>query len=328
MGGDRSPQANVEGALRAVNEISDLEVVLVGKTADNEVIARDIEFDRSRVTFVDAPDEISCNDKPTDAIRNKTESSLFRSFELLRTDDSVNALVTSGSTGATLAGAVLKLGRIRGIKRPAFCPVLPTMTGGIVAVVDSGANAECDAVNLHQFAIMGDLYLKLAYGVTAPKTALLNIGVEEEKGDALRKEVYQILKAEPRVNFVGNMESRDLLSGEYDVVVCDGFSGNVLIKSTEGACLEMLKTLRSTLTKNLKNKMGALLLKKDILGLKDKMDYNNYGGAVLLGAKKTIVKSHGSSKATAIYMSVKKAYEMEKNGLIAAIERSVKTGEE
>ena len=328
MGGDRSPQANVEGALRAVNEISDLEVVLVGKTADNEVIARDIEFDRSRVTFVDAPDEISCNDKPTDAIRNKTESSLFRSFELLRTDDSVNALVTSGSTGATLAGAVLKLGRIRGIKRPAFCPVLPTMTGGIVAVVDSGANAECDAVNLHQFAIMGDLYLKLAYGVTAPKTALLNIGVEEEKGDALRKEVYQILKAEPRVNFVGNMESRDLLSGDYDVVVCDGFSGNVLIKSTEGACLEMLKTLRSTLTKNLKNKMGALLLKKDILGLKDKMDYNNYGGAVLLGAKKTIVKSHGSSKATAIYMSVKKAYEMEKNGLIAAIERSVKTGEE
>ena len=328
LGGDRSPQANVEGALRAVNEISDLEVVLVGKTADNEVIARDIEFDRSRVTFVDAPDEISCNDKPTDAIRNKTESSLFRSFELLRTDDSVNALVTSGSTGATLAGAVLKLGRIRGIKRPAFCPVLPTMTGGIVAVVDSGANAECDAVNLHQFAIMGDLYLKLAYGVTAPKTALLNIGVEEEKGDALRKEVYQILKAEPHVNFVGNMESRDLLSGDYDVVVCDGFSGNVLIKSTEGACLEMLKTLRSTLTKNLKNKMGALLLKKDILGLKDKMDYNNYGGAVLLGAKKTIVKSHGSSKATAIYMSVKKAYEMEKNGLIAAIERSVKTGEE
>lgn len=323
LGGDKSPAANVEGALRAVREIDDLSVVLVGNTKDNLALLSG-DYDRSRVEFIDAPDEISCNDKPTDAIRSKTESSLYKCFEALKGDD-VNALVTAGSTGATLAGAVLKLGRVRGIKRPAFCPILPTMNGSIVAVCDSGANPECDPVYLHQFALMGDLYLKKAFGINDPRVALLNIGTEEEKGDALRKETFQVLKNEKRLNFVGNMESRDLLSGKYDLVVCDGFSGNVLIKSTEGACLEMLKVLKSTFTKNIRTKLGALILKKDIFGLKDRMDYNNYGGAVLLGAKKTIVKSHGSSKATAIYMSIKTAYETEKNGLVSAIAEAAET---
>ena len=323
LGGDLSPAANVEGALRAVREISDLSVVLVGKTEENKALLSG-EYDESRVEFIDAPDEISCNDKPTEAIRTRTESSLYKCFDALKNDD-VNALVTAGSTGATLAGAVLKLGRVRGIKRPAFCPILPTMNGNIVAICDSGANPECDPVYLHQFALMGDLYLKKAYGVKNPKVALLNIGTEEEKGDALHKETYQILKNESAINFLGNMESRDLLSGKYDLVVCDGFSGNVLIKSTEGACLEMLKVLKRTFTKNLRTKIGASILKKDVYAIKDFMDYNNYGGAVLLGAKKTIVKSHGSSKATAIYMSIKKAYDMEKNGLIAAIEKAAQT---
>lgn len=322
LGGDNSPAANVEGALRAVKEFDDLTVVFVGKTEENKALIP-AGTDMSRIEFIDAPDEISCNDKPTEAIRSRTESSLYKCFESLRSD--ADALVTAGSTGATLAGAVLKLGRVRGIKRPAFCPILPTMNGGIVAICDSGANAECDPVYLHQFALMGDLYLKKAYGIENPKVALLNIGTEEEKGDTLRKETYALLKNESAINFVGNMESRDLLSGNYDLVVCDGFAGNVLIKSTEGACLELLKVLKKTFTKNLKTKMGALILKKDIYALKDMMDYNNYGGAVLLGAKKTIVKSHGSSKATAIYMSVKKAYEMERNGLISAISEAAAT---
>ena len=319
LGGDNSPAANVEGAIRAVNEIPDLTVVLVGRSADNAKLLEGKTFDERRVELIDAPDEISCNDKPTDAIRQKTDSSLYRCFELLKNDETVNGLVTCGSTGATLAGAVLKLGRVRGIKRPAFCPVLPTRTGGLVCVCDSGANAECDPVYLHQFALMADLYMKKAYGIEKPRVALLNIGVEEEKGDTLRKETFALLKNESAINFVGNMESRDLLSGSYDVVVADGFSGNVLIKSTEGACIEMLKSLKAAFFKNFRTKLGAAILKKDVYELKNRMDYNNYGGAVLLGAKKTIVKSHGSSNSTAVFMSIKKACDMERNGLVDAI---------
>ena len=244
---------------------------------------------------------------------------MYRAFELLKSEENCNALVCTGSTGALLAGAVLKIGRIRGVKRPAFCPILPTMNRGIVGVCDSGANVDCDALQLTQFAVMGSLYLEKAYGVKSPRVALLNVGTEEEKGDMLRKEVYKILSETPSLNFVGNMESRDLLKGKYDLVVCDGFAGNVLIKSTEGACLEMLKLLKTTLTSSFKNKIGAALLKKDILELKDYMDYNNYGGAVLLGAAKTIVKGHGSSKAVSVFHCIEQAYNMEKNGLRTAI---------
>ena len=247
LGGDKSPTVNIEGAIKAINEIDDIEIIFVGDEAKiNDELSK-LEYDKKRVSIVHAPDEITCNDKPTDAIRHKTNSSLYKSFELLKNDESVNALVSIGSTGAILAGAVMKIGRIKGVKRPAFCPLLPTMNHGIVGVCDSGANVDCTPLYLQQFAIMGSLYMEKAYGIKSPKTALLNVGTEEEKGDLLRKETYQLLKETPSVNFVGNMESRDLLSGSYDLVVCDGFSGNVLIKSTEGACLELLKLLKSTL---------------------------------------------------------------------------------
>ena len=166
---------------------------------------------------------------------------------------------------------------------------------------------------------MGSLYMSKAYGVQNPRVALLNIGVEEEKGDALRKETYQLLKNTPAINFVGNMEARDLLSGEIDLVVCDGFSGNVLLKSTEGACLELMKLLKKSMMSSFKSKIGALLIKKKMYEVKDLMDYNNYGGAVLLGATKTIVKGHGSSKDVAVYNCIKQAYTMEKNNLCTAI---------
>lgn len=323
LGGDRSPQVNVEGAIRAVREIEDLEVVFVGRQADNEKLLKDLSYDEARVSFVNAEDEISCNDKPTDAIRHKTESSLYKCIDMLKNDDSVDALVSCGSTGAIVAGATLKLGRIRGVKRPALCPVMPSMNGGIVAVCDSGANADCDATYLHQFALMGNLMMQKAYGIENPRVALLNVGTEEEKGDLLRKETYPLLKNDGRLNFVGNMESRDLLTGNYDLVVCDGFSGNVLIKSTEGACLEMLKLIKGVFTKSFKNKIAALLVKKDVYALKDFMDYNNYSGAVLLGSKKMIVKGHGSSKASSVYMSVKQAYTLVKSDLVGAISAAI-----
>lgn len=327
LGGDNSPSANVEGAVKALSSIEDLEVVLVG---DEKVISEQLKnftFDASRLSIVHAPDEISCNDKPTEAIKTKKESSLYKCYEILRTDETVHGMVSTGSTGAILAGAVLRLGRIKGIKRPAFCPILPTMKGSLVGICDSGANVDCDSVQLTQFAVMADLYLKKAYGVESPKVALLNVGVEEEKGDLLRKETFAALKANDKINFVGNMEGRDLLSGNYDLVVCDGFAGNVLLKSTEGACLEMLKMLKKTFMKNLKNRIAAGILKKDVYALKDFMDYNNYGGAVLLGANKTVVKGHGSSKAVSVFHCIEQAYNMEKENLREAISQAVAQAE-
>ena len=324
LGGDNSPNANIEGAVAALKENEDLSLTFVG---DKDVIAAkltELGCGTERTEIVHAPDEISCNDKPTEAIRKKTDSSLFRAIELLKSDGGYNAVVSSGSTGAIIAGAVLKLGRIRGVKRPALCPILPTMKRGIVALCDSGANADCDEVMLHQFAVMASLYMQKAFSVENPKVALLNVGTEEEKGDLLRKAAYKLISEDKSINFVGNMEARDFLKGDVDVVVADGFSGNVLCKSTEGACLEVLKLLKTTLKKNLKTKMGALLLKKDLKGIKDFMDYNNYGGAVLLGCSKTVVKAHGSSKALSVKHCVEQAYNIEKNGLRDSIDEAVK----
>ena len=323
FGGDLSPQVNVEGSIKALNEIKDLEIILAG---DEEILKTELSkysYDQNRISILHAPDIITCHDKPTEAVKKKKESSMVKSIEMLRTDESVNAFVTTGSTGALLASAVLRLGRIPGVKRPAFCPILPTMNRGIVAICDSGANSDCDPFYLQQFAIMGNLYLQKTYGLEKPKVALLNVGTEEEKGDMLRKEAYQLIKETPNLNFVGNMESRDLLSGNYDLVVCDGFSGNVLLKATEGTAIEILQLLKRTLKKNLKTKLGALVIKKDVYEIKDFMDYNNYGGAVLLGCKKTVVKGHGSSKTNAIYNCVKQAYNMEKNNLTVSIAEAI-----
>lgn len=320
MGGDNSPDVNVAGTVKAINKLKNLKVTLVGDETQLTVLLAKEKYDKSRLEILHASEIISCNEKPTEAIKNKKDSSMSKAFELLRTDAETRAIVSLGSTGALLAGTVLRVGRIKGVKRPAFCPILPTMIQGkIVGICDSGANVDCDPVYLQQFAIMGSLYMTKAYGVQNPKVALLNIGAEEEKGDALRKETYQLLKNTPAINFTGNMEARDLLSGETDLVVCDGFSGNVLLKSTEGACLELMKLLKKSMMSSLKSKIGALLIKKKMYEIKDLMDYNNYGGAVLLGASKTVVKGHGSSKAEAVYQCIKQAYNMESNNLCQAI---------
>ena len=325
LGGDNSPQANVLGAVRAVNEINDIHVILAGDEVKINEILNTLSYDKERISIVNAPEVISCDEKPTEAFRQKKNSSLRVSFDLLKSGEA-DGLVSIGSTGALLTGGVL-IGRIAGVKRPAFCPILPTVNGGIVSICDSGANVDCDALQLTQFAQMGSLYLKSAFNVENPRVALLNIGLESEKGNAVAKETYQILSNDSSINFVGNMESRDLLTGNYDLIVCDGFSGNVLLKSTEGACLEVMKLFKKVLTKNLKNKIGASLIKKDVYGIKSLMDYNNHGGSVLLGAKKTIVKGHGSSKEGSVFHCIKQAYNMEKNNLNKKIFESFNQGE-
>ena len=310
FGGDKSPAANVEGAVLALKEHDDLTLVLTGDEKRIQAELDRLGYHGDRIGIVHAPEVITGEDKPTDAIRLKKESSMIKAISMLRTEKDIAALVSTGATGSLIAAATLRIGRIRGIRRPAFCPILPTMTGDIVGVCDSGANVDVTAEMLLHQAIIGSAYLKYAYGKDNPRVALLNIGTESEKGDNLRKEAYGLLKNCGSINFVGNMESRDLLSGKYDLVVCDGFSGNVLCKATEGTAMELLKKLKEQIYSKKKYQLGALLQKQMFADFKDMMNYQNYGGSVLLGCEKTIVKGHGSSNATAVKVCIDQAYRM------------------
>ena len=321
FGGDKSPAANVEGAVIALKAHEDLSLVLTG---DEEKIKAEIArlgYAGDRIEIVHAPEIITGEDKPTDAVRLKKESSMIKAIRLLREDDTVDGVVSTGATGALITAATLRIGRIEGVRRPAFCPILPTMNGGIVGICDSGANVDVLPDQLLDFAIMGSRYLENVYGIESPRVAMLNVGTETEKGDYLRKEAYPILASSDQINFVGNMESRDLLSGKYDLVVCDGFSGNVLVKTTEGTALELLKKLKKDIYSRLIYKIGAALMKKMFMEEKEFMNYQNYGGSVLLGTEKIVVKGHGSSNATAVSKCIDQAYLMglsELNSKIAA----------
>ena len=323
FGGDHCPQAPVEGALAALAKNPDLHLILTGDEALLKAELAGKSYDASRLEIVHAPEVIGCDEKPTDVVRLKRNSSMMKAIILLRDEDDIAAMVSTGSTGALVTGALVRLGRIPGVIRPAFCPLLPTMDGGIVGICDSGANPEVTAAHLRQFAIMASLYLENVYGIARPRTALLNVGKEAEKGDDIRREAYRLLQETPSVNFVGNMESRDLLSGSYDVVVADGFSGNVLVKTTEGTAIELLKKLKKDIYSRTLYKVGALLMKRMFMEEKEFMNYQNYGGSVLLGTQKVVVKGHGSSKAVAVEKCIEQAYKMEVSRLSAKIEAEI-----
>lgn len=323
FGGDHSPEANIDGSLAALQKFPDLSLILTGdeKTIASKLEGRD--YDRSRLSIVHAPDVIGCDEKPTDAIRLKKESSMIKAVRMLRDEDDIAGMVSVGSTGALVAAALTRVGLLEGVIRPAFCPLLPTMKGGIVGICDSGANVEVTSDYLKQFAIMASLYLENVYDVPNPRIALLNVGLEAEKGDTIRKEAYEKLSELPCINFAGNMESRDLLSGSYDAVVCDGFSGNVLVKTTEGTAIELLKKVKETIFSRTVYKIGALFQKRMFADLKAFMNYQNYGGSVLLGTRKVVVKGHGSSKAVAVEKCIEQAYRMEASSLSTKIEAAL-----
>ena len=323
FGGDHCPEAPVAGALAALAANPDLYLILTGDEARLKAELAGKTYDAARLEIVHAPEVIGCDEKPTDVIRLKRNSSMMKAIILLRDRDDIAALVSTGSTGALVTGALVRLGRIPGVIRPAFCPILPTMAGGIVGICDSGANVEVTPAHLRQFAIMASLYLENVYGVTRPRTALLNVGKEAEKGDTIRQETYKLLQETPSVNFVGNMESRDFLSGQYDLVVADGFSGNVLVKSTEGTALELLKKLKKDIYSRPIYKLGALLMKRMFQEEKEFMNYQNYGGSVLLGTQKVVVKGHGSSRAVAVEKCIEQAWRMETSRLAAKIETEI-----
>ena len=327
LGGDNSPNANIDGAIEALKTNPDLCLVLAGdenyiKPYISEKLAGSADL-AGRLEILHAPDIITGEDKPTDAIRLKKESSMIKSIKLLREDRSVGGIISTGATGSLVAAATLRIGRLENVIRPCFCPVLPTMNGGLVGICDSGANIDCSADMLVQFAVMGSLYMSKVFNVESPRVALLNVGTESEKGDDLRRETYERLSRLPFINFVGNMESRDLLSGKYDLVVCDGFSGNVLIKSTEGTALQLLKKIKKDISSKFIYRLGALFMYKMFMEEKEFMNYQNYGGSVLLGTSRTIVKGHGSGDAKAVSVCINQACRMESTGLSAAIEETL-----
>lgn len=307
FGGDHAPEEVIAGTVLAVNERKDFEAVLIGKQdVIKELLAKE-KYDESRISILNATDVITCEEEPTVAIRRKPDSSISLGFKVLKEQEDVKAFVSAGSTGAVLVGATLKLGRIAGVNRPAPCPVLPTLVGDKkVFLMDSGANPDCKPINLCQFAIMGSTYAE-AMGVKNPRVALLSNGTEDEKGNALNHEVFPILKQMKTINFVGNIEARDILSGDYDVVVTDGFAGNVALKAIEGTASGILKLLKQSIFSTLKGKIGGLLLKGTFKKLKNKLDYNKSGGALFLGVNKTVIKTHGSAKREAIKNTVLQA---------------------
>lgn len=320
-GGDNAPVEVVKGVKKALDDLTDLQIVLTGKKEELEKIAAENQITQ-RLEIVDAQDVITNDESPTVAIKTKTESSLVKAFDILKQDENAIGLVSAGSTGAVLTGGFLKIGRIKGVSRPVLAPVLPTIGGTPVILTDSGANMDCKPINLLHFALMASKYAETMFGIEKPRVALLSVGTEDHKGNDLVKKTFPYMKQLP-INFVGNMEARDLLSGEFDIVVADGFAGNVALKTCEGTLQSLLGILKSDIKSHTMSKIGYLFMKGTFKRLKGKFDYNKYGGSPFLGINKVVVKCHGSSKAESFYQSIKQAYNLGQSDLVKNIAESV-----
>lgn len=319
FGGDYSPSEIVEGAVKAIEKTKGLTIVLTG---DEQKIKEILAGREDGIEIVHASDIISNDDSPTLAIRQKKDSSLVKAFDCLKEDEDVVGLVSAGSTGAVLTGAVMKIGRIKGISRPALCPILPTIQDNkSVMICDSGANVDCKPEHLLDFALMASAYCSIMSGTDQPKVALLNNGAEEHKGNDLTKTTYPLMKELP-INFVGNVEAREVMSGDVDVIVTDGFAGNVLLKSVEGVASGMSKMIKKEAKKNIFAMLGALMMGK-FKGLKAKMDINKYGGAPFLGCKKLVVKTHGSAKREVVCNTILQVVKLYENKLNEKIEQMI-----
>ena len=319
MGGDNAPQEIVKGATMAINQDKNVQVVLTGDEGKIKESLAGLSYDSARLQVVHCTEVITNDDAPTLAIRKKKDSSLVVALKMLKEDESAAGFVSAGSTGAVLTGALLRVGRIRGISRPAVCPALPTAKGGKVLIIDAGANAECKPVNLCHFALMGTAYAR-TMGVKDPRVGLVTNGTEEHKGDPLHQESYHMLKELAGIHFVGNVEGRDIMSGDIDVAVCDGFSGNIALKTAEGTALAVMSVIKQNIKSSLAAKIGyALFMRGAFKKIKKVLDYSKYGGAVLLGIEKPVVKAHGSSKAESVCAAVLQAKEAAESGLVGDI---------
>ena len=318
MGGDNAPDANIKGAVNAINKVN-AEIVLIGK---EDVIKQKIkEFYNKkpeeispRLKIKNATETIEMEDTPTLAIKRKKDSSMVVGFKMLKEGDG-DVFISAGNSGALLTGATLLVGRIKGIDRPALAGILPAYNSRLV-LIDSGANTNCKPINLLQFAQMSSIYIRNTFGVEHPRIGLLNIGTEETKGNELVKESYQLLKQksqELNINFAGNVEGRDAFTGEIDAIVTDGFTGNVFLKAIEGLGKFVKRTLKESLKKNIFSTIGALFSLPAMKRFSKTMDYKSYGGALFLGVKKPVVKAHGSSDELLFEYTIKQAEQFVNN---------------
>ena len=319
MGGDNAPEATIKGAVKASKEI-DGEIVLIGnediiKRKIKEYYGKDnINDIASNIRIKHCTEQIEMEDTPTIAIKHKKDSSMVVGFKMLN-DGEGDVFVSAGNSGALLTGATLLVGRIKGIDRPAIAAMLPSDGIKGLLLMDAGANTNCKPINLIQFAQMASIYLNNTFGIEKPRIGLLNIGTEETKGNDLCKESYKLLKENAEsyhINFVGNVEPRDCFQGEVDSLVCDGFTGNVLLKSVEGIGRFVKKALTDSLKKNIFTKIAAVPSLPAINSFKVKADYKSYGGAPFLGVKKPVIKAHGSSDELVFYYTLKQAEEFVK----------------
>ncbi len=298
MGGDNAPAAIVQGAIDAVKASSEVKVSLVGK---EELIRKELtacSYDEKRIEIVDAREVIEMAEPPVMAIRKKKDSSIVRALQLVK-EGTCDAFVSAGSSGAVLVGGQLVVGRIKGVERPPLAPLIPTLKGASL-LVDCGANVDARPSHLVQFAQMGSVYMENVLGIANPRVAIVNIGAEEEKGNALVKETFPLLKAASQINFIGSIEARDIPTGKADVIVCEAFVGNVILKLYEGVGGALIQTVKQSMMTSLRSKIGALMVKPALKeGLKA-FQLEEHGGAPLLGLNGLVVKTHGSSKAVEI----------------------------
>lgn len=325
MGGDNAPDANIKGAVNAINKVK-AEVILVGKEEVirgkiKEFYGKEIEEISDRLKIKNATEIIEMEDTPTLAIKHKKDSSMVVGFKMLKEDEG-DVFISAGNSGALLTGATLIVGRIKGIDRPALAGILPAYKSQLL-LIDSGSNTNCKPINLLQFAQMSTIYLKNTYGIEKPAIGLLNIGTEETKGNELVRESYKLLKEKSEelgINFVGNVEGRDAFSGKIDAIVTDGFTGNVFLKTTEGVGKFVKRSLTESFTKNIFSKLSYLIAHKSIKTLSKAMDYKSYGGALFLGVKKPVVKAHGSSDSLLFEYTIIQAEKFVEN---KAVERMI-----
>ena len=325
MGGDFAPREIVKGSLTAAREYG-IKIVITGDSVRlNEELGK-LNAPKDIFEIIHTSEVITMEDSPVKAIRSKKDSSMVKGLEMVR-GNADTVLVSAGSTGALLAGGLLKVGRIKGIDRPALTSLLPFRKKSTL-LLDMVANTECKPVNLAQFALMGTIYMENVLGRKNPTVGLLNIGTEETKGTELYKNAYQMISKLKNINFVGNIEARDVPEGAVDILVCDGFTGNIVLKYTEGLASSLFAMLKDAMTQNAVSKLAALALKPSLKQFKKKMDYTEIGGAPLLGINGGIIKAHGSSNATAIKNAIRQGIAYMENGVLERIRSAVESAGE
>jgi phosphate acyltransferase len=317
MGGDHAPKEIVLGAMKAAQQFRDIELTLIG----DETKIKQYLTDNERIEILHTDEVILATDEPVRAVRRKKNASMVLTAQQVA-DGVADACISAGNTGALVAAGLFVVGRIEGIDRPALSPTLPTLSGEGFLLLDVGANADAKPEHIQQYAIMGSIYSEKVRGIAKPRVGLLNIGTEEKKGNDLTKKAFELLQATD-IHFIGNVEARDLLEGVADIVVTDGFTGNMVLKTLEGTAMSVFKMVKTAMMKNLKTKLAAAVLKPDLYEIKSKMDYSEYGGAGLFGLKAPVIKAHGSSDANAIYNAIRQTREMVETDVSGLIKTSI-----